>query len=320
MTDNNQKKAIITGGAGFIGSHIADELASRGWHISIIDNLSSGKIENIEHLLAGKRVDFLKGDITDLALLRDLFSGADYVFHEAAIASVPASIGDPLKSNETNITGTLNVLVAARDAGVKKVVFASSSAVYGDSPELYKNENQIPMPLSPYAVNKLTGEYYCQVFNSVYHLPTACLRYFNVYGSRQSPNSDYAAVIPKFIQKINSGTSPVIFGDGKQTRDFIYVGDVVAANLLAAESNVTGVMNVGTGENTSLTQLTGLLLDIMGRNDLQPVYQNERQGDIKHSLADIKKARMAGFLPRFTLKDGLQELISNVPVKTVTYT
>jgi UDP-glucose 4-epimerase len=176
------------------------------------------------------------------------------------------------------------------------------------------------MPLSPYAVNKLTGEYYCQVFNSVYHLPTACLRYFNVYGSRQSPNSDYAAVIPRFIQKINEGKAPVIFGDGKQTRDFIYVGDVVAANLLAAESSITGVMNVGTGENTSLARLTGLLLDLMGRNDIQPVYENERPGDIKHSLADIKKARTAGFLPRYALRDGLQELISKVADKEVTYT
>jgi UDP-glucose 4-epimerase len=320
MADNNRKKAVITGGAGFIGSHIADELAGRGWHVSIIDNLSTGKIENIEHLVAGNRVDFVKGSITDLSLLKNLFSGADYVFHEAAIASVPSSIADPIKANETNITGTLNVLVAARDSGVKKVVFASSSAVYGDSPDLYKNENQPPCPLSPYAVNKLTGEYYCQVFNTVYHLPTACLRYFNVYGPRQNPNSEYSAVIPKFIQMVSEGRAPVIFGDGKQTRDFIYVGDVVAANLLAAESDVTGIMNIGTGENIDLTQLTDTILSLMDRNDLRPVYQNERPGDIKHSLADIRRSRANGFSPRYTLNEGLKQLLSKVTDKEVTYT
>jgi UDP-glucose 4-epimerase len=319
--NTQQSRAIVTGGAGFIGSHIADELARRGWRVTILDNLFSGKLENIRHLISAGRAEFIQGSVTDQPLLRDIFSGAQYVFHQAAIASVPASIADPAASHEVNVTGTLCVLLAARDCGVKKVVFASSAAVYGDTPTFPKQEDLPLAPLSPYAVEKLTAEYYCRVFNTVYGLPTACLRYFNVFGPRQDPASEYAAVIPKFILSILQGRAPTIFGDGEQTRDFAFVGDVVAANLLAAESPTTGVFNIGSGERISLNRLTRLLLQLLGRQDLQPVYQPERTGDVKHSLADISRARAFGYTPSYTLEKGLQETIpsflSPAPVQPV---
>ena len=321
MADNIEvKKVVITGGAGFIGSHIADECVKRGWQVIIIDNLSTGRLENIKHLLQITNMcEFVRGSITDLPLLQKVFTGADYVFHEAAVVSVPGSIADPVLAHETNLTGTLKVLLAARDAGVKKLVFASSSAVYGDTPESYKKEDALPKPQSPYAVNKLAGEYYCQVFNEIYKLPTACLRYFNVYGPRQKPDSEYAAVIPKFIQRVKEGKPPIIFGDGEQTRDFIFIKDVVAANILAAESQATGVFNIGTGESTSLNHLSGIITIIMSREDIQAVYEKERPGDIKDSLADIKKARLMGYIPGYTLASGLGEMAGSGEVISVKY-
>jgi UDP-glucose 4-epimerase len=302
-------KAVVTGGAGFIGSHIVEELLKLGWQILVVDNLSTGNLNNLQHLLNAKNMEFVQGSIIDLPLLQKHFAGANYVFHEAALVSVQGSIEDPILSHDNNLSGTLNVLLAARDSGIQKVVFASSSAVYGDTPVVRKKEDASPNPQSPYAVNKLAAEYYCRLFTEVYKLPTLCLRYFNVYGPRQSPNSEYAAVIPKFIQLVKDGKSPIIFGDGKQTRDFVFVEDVVAANILAAKSTITGVLNIGTSKSISLNQLARFILKKMNRLDLDPIYEKERAGDIKHSMADISAAKVLGYNPRYTLNLGLDELI-----------
>ena len=303
------KKVVVTGGAGFIGSHIVDALVEEGNHVIVIDNLSTGNIKNIEHHINTQRFEFINGSITNLTLLKEMFKGADYVFHEAAIASVPGSIADPLSNHETNVIGTLNVLLAARDTAVKKVIFASSAAVYGDSPVQPKKEDMIREPLSPYAVAKLASEYYCQVFTSLYGLKTVCLRYFNIYGPRQDQKSEYAAVIPKFIELIKAGKAPVIFGDGDQTRHFVFVKDVITANLLAAESNMTGVFNVGTGENITLNALANVIIELSG-NNLQAVYTSAKAGDIRYSLADISKIRNNGYKPEYSIKLGLSRILS----------
>ncbi|MFC1915621.1 SDR family oxidoreductase [Chloroflexota bacterium] len=302
------KKAVVTGGAGFIGSHLAGKLARQNYQVTIIDDLSTGKIKNVEQLLKNDKVELVQGSVTDLSLLQKVFQGADYVFHQAAVPSVPRSIENPLASNEANITGTLNVLLAARDNGVNKVVYASSSSVYGDTPTLPKNEDMLPNPQSPYAVSKLTGEYYCQVFQEVYRLPTVCLRYFNVYGSRQDPNSQYAAVIPRFISLVSQGNPPIIFGDGEQTRDFTFIEDVVEANILAGESEITGTFNIGKGENISLNRLAELVTQLLGGN-IKPVHEAPRPGDIRHSLASISRARNFGYIPKWGLEEGLRETI-----------
>ena len=303
-------KVIVTGGAGFIGSNLTDELIGRGYDVTIIDNLSTGKLSNIESAIATGKVEFVKGSITNLTLLRKVFAGAKYVFHQAALPSVPRSIEDPKTSHTMNITGTLNVLIAARDAGIKQVVYASSSSVYGDTPTLPKQEDMMPNPLSPYAVTKLTGEYYCSVFNTIYGLQTACLRYFNVYGPRQDPNSPYAAVIPLFFQKALAGESPVIFGDGEQTRDFTFVRDVADANIRAAESGTTGVYNLGNSQRVTLNQLTHLIIQLVGNDAVRPIYRDPRPGDILHSLADISKARTFGYSPQYSLEEGLKETVA----------
>ncbi len=308
---NNMPKVLITGGAGFIGSYIADELVRRGFQTTILDNLSTGKIENIQHLIDREQIRFIQGSITDLFLLEDLFKGVDYVFHEAAIPSIPRSIDNPAASNEANVTGTLNVLIAARNNKLKKVVFASSSSIYGDTPALPKQEDMIPDPQSPYALTKMAAEYYCRIFTRVYRLPTVCFRYFNVYGPRQDPNSQYAAVIPKFIRSILDGKSPVIFGDGEQSRDFTFVKDVAAANLLAIESEADGVFNLGRGERTTLNQLTRMMLNKLKRPDLKPIHQPARVGDIKHSLADINRARSFGYNPQYSVEKGVIETIKS---------
>lgn len=302
------KRAAVTGGAGFIGSHLAQELVRGGYRVTIIDNLLTGKLANIQSLIDGGKADFIKGSITDLPLLREAFQGTQFVFHQAAIPSVPRSIDDPLSSHEANATGTLKVLLTARDCGVKKVVYSSSSSVYGDTPVLPKREDMTPNPLSPYAVAKLAGENYCQVFRQVYGLPTVSLRYFNVYGLRQDPESPYAAVIPKFVSRIKSGQPPVIYGDGLQTRDFTFVGDAVAANILAAESDACGVFNVATGNRITLNELARLVTDLLG-SAVAPVYAAERPGDIKHSLADITRARSFGYAPRHDIRSGLAEML-----------
>lgn len=334
----SSKKVVVTGGAGFIGSHLAEELLKHRCQVIILDDLSTGKLENVSHLIepschselrrvgaknlvsgrsephqrqeSGDTAEFVRGSITDFALVKSVFQGIDYVFHQAAIPSVPGSIENPQATHEANITGTLNVLLAARDNGVKKVIYASSCAVYGDTPTLPVREDMFPNPQSPYAVTKLTGEYYCQVFHQVYGLPTVCLRYFNIYGPRQDPTSQYAAVIPLFIQKVLDDRPPIIFGDGKQTRDFAFVKDVVEANILAAESDAAGVYNIGKGERVSINRLAELVIKLVG-NSVEPVHEESRAGDIRHSLADISKARQFGYNPKYNLEEGLRETINS---------
>ena len=301
-------KAVVTGGAGFIGSNLAEELARQGYQVIILDDFSTGRMENIKELVETKRVQFVRGSVTDLVLLQKLFQNVDYIFHQAAIPSVPRSIENPLASHEANITGTLNVLIAARDNDIRKVVYASSSSVYGDTPTLPKKEDMPPNPQSPYAVTKLAGEYYCQVFQEVYGLPTACLRYFNVYGSRQDPNSQYAAVIPRFIKRVSERNPPIIFGDGEQTRDFTFIRDAVEANILAAESDASGIFNIGKGERTSINKLAEFIIRLIG-DSVKPVHEEPRSGDIRHSLADISKAREFNYNPKNNLERGLRETI-----------
>ncbi|HOL44712.1 MAG TPA: SDR family oxidoreductase [Armatimonadota bacterium] len=298
---------VITGGAGFIGSNIASELCEKHT-VVVIDNLSTGRHENIKDLL--DKIRFVKGDIRDTDLLRREFDSADYVLHQAAFPSVQRSIEDPVATNLINVDGTLSVLLAARDCGVKKVVYASSSSVYGDTPILPKREDMPPNPKSPYAITKLAGEYYCRVFSEIYGLKTVALRYFNVFGPRQDPSSQYAAVIPLFITRILKRKPPIIFGDGLQTRDFTYVRDVVQANILAMKSQAEGVFNIASGSRISVNDLADKIMDITGVR-MEKIFDKPRQGDIKDSLADISYAkRMLGYEPRFDLETGLKETVA----------
>ncbi len=319
------KRAVVTGGAGFIGSHLAEALARRNYQVIILDDLSTGKMGNIQALLSMSPgsslacsstrseesqpgVEFVRGSVMDLPLLQRLFRGAEYVFHQAALPSVPLSVDDPLASHEVNVTGTLKVLLAARDSSVKKVVYASSCAVYGDTLAVLKKEDMLPGPQSPYAVAKLAGEHYCLVFQAIYGLATVCLRYFNVYGPRQDPDSQYAAVISRFITRLSQGQSPIIYGDGEQTRDFVFVKDVVEANVLAAESGACGVFNTASGKCISVNELARLLCDIMVR-DCIPIHGGPIPGDIRHSLADVSRAETFGYCPRYSLEEGLKQTI-----------
>jgi UDP-glucose 4-epimerase len=302
-------KYIVTGGAGFIGSHIAEYLSVNGHEVIIFDNLFTGKKHNIRHL-PKKSVTFVEGSVTDIRALNKIASGADGIFHEGAIVSVPRSLKNPLATNEANVQGTLNVLIAARDAGVRKVVFASSSSVYGDTPVLPKQEDMKPRPISPYAVSKLAGEYYCRVFSSAYNLPTVCLRYFNVFGPRQDPASEYAAVIPKFITRTLKDQPPLIYGDGEQSRDFTFVSDVVQANIHAMEEDVEGIFNIAYGEQHTLNELASTIMALTGKR-MKPVYEAARPGDILHSLADITAAQtQLKYSPKYTFKSGLEETVS----------
>ncbi len=306
------KKIVITGGCGFIGSNLTEEL-SKDNEVIIIDDLSTGRITNIKNLLGKDNVKFIKGSITDLDLLQDIFKDIDYVFHQAAIPSVPRSVKNPLRTNNANINGTLNVLIAARDNHIRKLVYASSSSVYGDTPTLPKKESITPSPLSPYAITKLTGEYYCEVFSDIYKLPTVSLRYFNVYGPRQNPLSEYAAVIPRFIKKVLDDEPPIIYGDGEQTRDFTFVKDVVRANILAAESAKAGAFNIGSGRRVSLNRLARMIVDLAEKENLKPIHDKPRRGDVKHSLADISRAREnLGYEPEYDLGKGLRETIDGI--------
>ena len=273
-------------------------------HVVVIDDLSSGKLENIQHLMNHENFEFVEGSITDLNLLNEVFKDTDCVFHQAAIASVQKSIDNPLTVNEVNITGTLNVLIAARDCGVRKVVYASSAAVYGDLEPPLK-EDMRPNPKSPYAVSKLAGEYYCRVFSEVYGLKTVSLRYFNIYGPRQDPNSEYAAVIPRFISRVLNDQPPIIYGDGEQTRDFAFVKDVVKANVLAMQNNVE-IFSIAGGQSISINELAVKIIELAGRN-FKPAYADQRPGDIKYSLADISLAKkMLGYEPEYSLDKGLR--------------
>lgn len=297
---------VVTGGAGFIGSNLAEELIKKH-EVTVIDNLSTGKIDNLDTII--DKINFINGSITDLQLLKEAFSNVDTVFHEAAIPSVQRSVDNPLASNEANVDGTLKVLIAAKECNVRKVVYASSSSAYGDTPVLPKREDMTPNPRSPYAVSKLTGEYYCRVFSDVYGLKTACLRYFNVYGPRQDPMSQYAAVIPRFITRILAHESPVIYGDGKQTRDFTFVKDVVKANILAMRGDSEGVFNIACAKRVSLNDLADKIMAITGIN-VDPIYEMARPGDVRDSLADISSAQAKlGYEPDFNLDSGLEGTI-----------
>ena len=301
---------LVTGGAGFIGSNAVEELVRRGERVRVLDNFSTGKRENIAPFL--ENIELVEGDLCHLDTVRQVTEGVDYILHQGAIPSVPKSIDNPLDTDEANVRGTLNLLVAARDAGVKRVVYASSSAVYGDTPTLPKTEEMKPSPLSPYAVSKLTGEHYCQVFYQVYGLETVALRYFNVFGPRQDPTSQYAAVIPKFVTAMLRGEQPVIYGDGQQSRDFGYVTNVVQANLLAAAAPGMGgrVFNIACGQRYNLLELVATINRILG-TDIAPVHTAPRVGDIKHSLADIARAReMLGYQVEVELEEGLRRLIA----------
>lgn len=302
-------KYIVTGGAGFIGSNIVKELVKRGETVKVIDNLSTGYKKNLADVK--DQIEFVEGDIKDLDFLQKEFAGFDYVLHQAALCSVPRSINDPIASNANNIDGTLNVLVAARDNKIKRVVYASSSSVYGDQELDYKVETLPIKPLSPYALNKYAAERYTQLFYEIYGLETVCLRYFNVFGPNQDPDSAYSAVIPLFIKAILKGESPVIFGDGSQARDFTYVENNVEANILAATSSQGAgeVCNIACGSSISLNELVDMINKNLG-TDIKPVYRENRQGDIKISKANVDKAKnILGYEPKVNFEEGLKKTI-----------
>ncbi len=310
MTNISESRIyLVTGGGGFIGSHISEALLRRGDTVRVLDNFLTGRRENLAHL-AGS-IELIEGDIRDAATLRRACAGVHVVFHEAAIPSVPRSVREPEINHEVNVDGTFNVLMAARDAGVRRVVYAASSSAYGEIGTAAKVEDQLPSPLSPYAVAKLVGEYYCQVFSRVYGLETVALRYFNVFGPRQDPSSPYSGVISKFVTSLLAGEAPVIYGDGEQSRDFTYVANVVDANLRAAESAaaVGQVINVGTAGRTTLNGLFAELQQIIGTS-LTPTYAETRAGDIRHSLADLRRAHeLLGYQPQVGLTEGLRRTV-----------
>ena len=319
---------LVTGGAGFIGSHLVEELLRRGHHVRVVDNFSTGKRENIEAAVSSARQtaaqvsppEVVTGDLADEAVARRAVEDIEFVLHQAAIPSVPRSVKDPVTSNRANIDATLNVLVAARDAGVKRVVYAGSSSAYGDTPTLPKHEGMPTNPLSPYALQKLVGEQYMQLFTRLYGLETATIRYFNVFGPRQDPSSAYSGVISRFLLALTDGEQPIIFGDGEQTRDFTYVANVVDGVLRAVEAPlaVGEVMNVATGGRISLNDLLRSLQHLTG-NTTAPRYENMRAGDVRDSQADIAKAeRILGYRPLVTLDEGLQRTLAWFQQKPVT--
>ncbi len=302
---------LITGGAGFIGSHIVQALLQRGEKVRVLDNFATGKRENIKPFL--DRIELFEGDIRSYHIVREAVAGVDFVLHQAALPSVPRSVRDPITSNEVNVVGTLNMLDAARDAKIKRLVYASSSSIYGDLETLPKTEDMLPKPLSPYAVAKLAGEKYCQVFTSIYNLETVSLRYFNVFGPRQDPYSQYSAVIPKFVDMIHNGQQPVVHGDGEQSRDFTYVGNVVHANLLACEAGLEKlpgeVFNIACGRRITINTLIQYINELLG-TQIEAHYSSPRAGDVKHSLANIGKARQfLGYEPQIDFRSGLEKVV-----------
>ncbi|HET9803483.1 MAG TPA: SDR family oxidoreductase [Candidatus Acidoferrum sp.] len=300
---------VVTGGAGFIGSHTVEELVRRGETVVVLDDLSAGKEENLAEFRS--KISFIKGSITDMEAVRKAMQSADYVLHLAARTSVPRSVKDPLETNKVNVEGTLNVLVAARDAKVKRVVFAASSSAYGETPTLPKVETMQPVPVSPYGVAKYAGELYAQTFGHVYGLENVCLRYFNIFGPRQDPSSPYSGVLAKFCTAFLEGAPPVVFGDGEQSRDFTYVENAVAANLLACTApNASGrVFNIGTGSRITLNQTLALLAKLSGVS-LETKYEPPRDGDIRDSQADISQARdLLQYEPGVGFEDGLSRTL-----------
>jgi nucleoside-diphosphate-sugar epimerase len=304
--------ALVTGGAGFIGSHLADGLLAQGWRVRVLDDFSSGRESNVAHL--NGRAELLRGDLRDRALLTQALAEVEEVFHQGAVPSVPRSIAEPERTHDVNVNGTLGLLEASRDAEVRRLVFASSSSAYGDTPELPKVETMPPRPLSPYALQKYTAERYCQLYHRLYGLETVALRYFNVYGPRQNPKSDYAAVIPRFVTACLANESPVVFGDGEQTRDFTFVGDAVAVNILAADApHAAGeVINVAGGRRVSLNELLAEIREITGA-ETSPRYEAARPGDVRDSLADLGRAReLLGYEPQVDLRTGLARTIEDL--------
>ena len=301
-------KYLITGGAGFIGSNLVEALLKRGDQPRVLDDFSTGKRENLEAFK--NDIEIIEGDIRDYGTVEKAVAGMDFVLHQAALPSVPRSVADPMLSNAVNIDGTLNVLEASRQAKVKKLVMASSSSVYGESEELPKHEGMTPSPLSPYAVSKITGENYARVYYQLYGRKTVCLRYFNVFGPRQDPTSEYSAVIPKFITALNSGKQPTVYGDGKQSRDFTYIDNTVDGNILAAENpDMAGVaLNCACGGQFTLNELLDRLRKILGV-DTKAIYADARAGDIKHSFAAIEKMSAYGFKPTVDFDEGLRKTV-----------
>ena len=304
-------KVLVTGGAGFIGSNLTEALLQRGHFVRILDDFSTGKRENLIFDKAYPSPEVIKGDIREFSTCQKAVKGIEYVFHQAALPSVQRSIEDPETSNAINVGGTLNILLAAREEKVKRVIYASSSSVYGDTPTLPKHEEMPPDPLSPYALQKYIGEQYCRLFYQLYGLDTISLRYFNIFGPKQDPNSLYSAVIPKFIDALLQGRPPIIFGDGEQSRDFTYIENVVQANLLAmsAEHLHGEAINIACGKRISLNQLLNVLKEILG-SKLSPIYQEPRQGDVKHSLADIRKGKeILNYEPTVGIEIGLEKTV-----------
>jgi len=304
---------LVTGGAGFIGSNIVEELVKRGEQVRVLDNFATGKRENLVPFM--EKIELIEGDIRSYHIVREAVQGVDFILHQAALPSVPRSVKDPITTNEVNVTGVLHILDAAKDAKVKRVVFASSSSIYGDVDVLPKTEDMLPRPLSPYAVSKYAGERYCQVFNKLYGLETVCLRYFNVFGPRQDPASQYSAVIPKFIRAFKAGESPVIFGDGEQSRDFTFIENVVQANLLACEKSdedITGeVFNIACGKRVTVNEMVKSIKKLLN-SDVEIKYNKQRMGDVKHSLANIGKAQQfLGYRVKVDFNEGLKRLVDS---------
>jgi nucleoside-diphosphate-sugar epimerase len=304
-------KVLVTGGAGFIGSNLTEALLKQGHWVRVLDNFSTGKRENLVLDREYSSLEIIDGDIRDLAICRKVMKDIEFVFHQAALPSVQRSVEDPLTSNAVNVEGTLNVLLAARDERVKRVIYASSSSIYGDTPTLPKQEEMPPNPLSPYALQKYIGEHYCRLFSQLYSLETVSLRYFNIFGPKQDPNSIYSAVIPRFIDAMLEGHSLIIFGDGEQSRDFTYIDNVVQANLLAMHvDRLNGEpINIACGKRTSLNQLLAILYDIFG-SKVSPIYQEAREGDVRHSLADIQKGKqILNYEPTIGIEAGLKKTV-----------
>jgi UDP-glucose 4-epimerase len=304
-------KYLVTGGAGFIGSNIVQELLNRGEDVRVLDNFATGKRENIFCFMDNKNFDLIEGDLRSFHTVRNAARGVDFILHQGALPSVPRSIQDPITTNDVNILGTLNILEAAREFDVKRIVYASSSSIYGDSLELPKKEDMFIQPLSPYALSKYTAERYCQIHTQIYGLETVCLRYFNVFGPNQDPFSQYSAVIPKFIKLISDDIQPTIFGDGSQSRDFTFVQNVVEANLLACTaSQAPGqVINIACHDSATLLELVNMINEYLNKN-IEPLFADERSGDVKHSLASIKKAEeLLQYKVEIPFKEGLYRTI-----------
>ncbi len=308
-------KALVTGGAGFIGSHIVDRLLSEGYDVTVLDNLSYGQLENLQPHLQKEAFKFVNGDIRDEVIVKNVMQGMDVVFHEAALVSVPLSVANPALANDINVSGTVNLLKAAADSGVKRFVFASSAAVYSESQVPEKSEEENSCPKSPYGVSKLVDEKYAYSFYKLYGLETVGLRYFNVYGPRQSCNlqAQYGGVIVLFLNRLLKNMSPIVYGDGEQTRDFVYVQDLVNANLLSIENpDAAGqAINIGGGNRVSINRVAQTLKDLLNKKEIKNEYTDSRPGDVKHGYADLSKAkRLLGYVPQFSFEEGIANLVN----------